>query len=64
MRAETNNSQGSEQFHQNPGTVSVVQEKGRINQGKKPLSSLIMSLLMSFHNQLINTLTIKLNLSF
>lgn len=37
---------------------------GGIRQGKEQFSSLIMSPLMSFHNQLINTLTIKLNLSF
>lgn len=41
-----------------------VLENGGIRQGKEQFSSLIMSPLMSFHNQLINTLTIKLNLSF
>lgn len=38
--------------------------KLRIRQGKEQFNSLIMSPLMSFHNQLINTFTIKLNLSF
>lgn len=45
-------------------TVEVSLGKLRIRQGKEHFNSLIMSPLMSFHNQLINTLTIKLNLSF
>lgn len=45
-------------------TMEVSFGKLRIRQGKEQFNSLIMSPLMSFHNQLINTLTIKLNLSF
>lgn len=47
-----------------PATVPLGWGKGRINQGQEQLSSFIMSPLMSFHNQLINTLTIKSNVSF
>lgn len=63
MRAAAHNVKAMKGCRQTQGDFLLCKKKGRIRQDKRQLS-LIMSLLMSFHNQLINTWTIKLNLSF